>query len=81
MILGLVNAIFLASSFMIKSTYLLLYLSSISLKPWNFSGKGRNAFVKCVYSLTLIEHSPVFVINTVTLTPMISPISPFLTIS
>lgn len=42
-----------------------------------FSGKGRNAFVKCVYSLTLIEHSPVFVINTVPLTPIISPISPF----
>ncbi len=46
MILGLVKATFLASSFMIKSTYLLLKRSSVSVKPWNFSGKGLNALDK-----------------------------------
>ena len=48
-ICGLINATFIDSSFMIKSKYLLLYLSSLSIKPWNFSGKGLNDFVRCSY--------------------------------
>ena len=49
MILGLVNAIFLASSFMIKSTYLLLYLSH---------GKGNDhvsLFDECVVQIAAVH--------------------------
>ena len=48
-----------ASSFMIKSTYLLLKRSSVSVKPWNFSGKGLKALVRCVYFSTRTVNSPV----------------------
>ena len=74
-IFGLVKAIFLDSSFIIKSTYLLLYLSSTSVKPWNFSGSGFKALTKCVYSRHLIVTSPVLVFMILPLTPTISPIS------
>ena len=43
-ICGLIKATRLESSFIIRSRYLLLYLSSISVKPWNFSGNGLNDF-------------------------------------
>ena len=42
--------LFLASSFIIKSRCLSLYTASWSVNPWNFSGSGRIAFPKNVYS-------------------------------
>ena len=75
MILGRKNATLLASSFIIKSTYLLLYLSSLSVKPWNFSGSGLKDFVRSTTSFAWIEISSVLVLNTNPLIPIISPIS------
>ena len=69
------KAIFLLSSFIIKSTYLLLYLSSISVSPWNFSGSGFKAFTRWVYSKHFNVTSPVLVFITRPVTPTISPIS------
>ena len=77
-ILGLRNATLLDSSFIIKSTYLLRYLSSMSVNPWNFSGSGLKAFTKWVYSKHLIVISPVIVFITLPLTPTISPMSALL---
>ena len=78
MILGRDKATLFASSFIIKSTYLRLYLSSLSVNPWNFSGKGLKALVKCVYSKHLTVGSPVCVNITFPLTPTISPTSAIL---
>ena len=78
---GLMNATFIDSSFMIKSKYLLLYLSSLSVKPWNFSGKGLKDFVKCSYVWASIDNSPLCVLITRPVIPTISPKSLCLKIS
>ena len=63
------------SGFIIKSTYLCLYLKSTSFNPWNFSGNGLNDFDSSVTSFACTEISSVLVLNTNPVIPMISPIS------
>ena len=71
----LIIKVSLTSGFIIKSTYLCLYLSSVSFKPWNFSGNGLKDFASSITFLACIEISPVFVLNTKPVIPIISPIS------
>ncbi len=63
------------SGLTIKSTYLCLYLISISFNPWNFSGSVCNDFDKSLISMALTDISSVLVLNTSPFTPTISPIS------
>ena len=67
--------------FVIKSTYLRRYLSSISVSPWNFSGKGLSALDRWVNFVTRILNSSVLVFIIVPLIPTISPKSDLLKIS
>ena len=75
MILLLVSKVFFTSGFIIKSTYLCLYLKSGSFSPWNFSGNGLNDLESNVTSFACTEISSVLVLNTKPVIPMISPIS------
>lgn len=65
----------LTSGLTIKSTYLCLYLKSVSFSPWNFSGNGFKDFVSNVTSFAWIDISPVRVLNTKPVIPIISPMS------
>ena len=68
----------LTSGFTIRSTYLCLYLWSVLVRPWYFSGSTWRLLVRRVISDTWIDISPFCVRNTSPLTPTISPISNFL---
>src|SRR3989344_3927493 len=57
----------------IRSRYLFLYLNSTSCKPCHFSGMGLNDLASIWYLLAQTESSPVFVLNIVPLTPIMSP--------
>ena len=74
-ILLLVSKVFFTSGFIIKSTYLCLYLKSGSFNPWNFSGNGLNDFESNVTSFACTEISSVLVLNTKPVIPIISPMS------
>ena len=63
------------SGFIIKSTYLCLYLKSTSFSPWNFSGNGLNDFESNTTSLACTDISSVLVLNTKPVIPIKSPIS------
>ena len=63
------------SGFTIKSTYLWRYLRSGSFSPACLSGNGCKDFVNKVTSLAFTVISPLCVLNTVPVTPIISPIS------
>ena len=91
LILWITKSLFLRTSLfsglITRSKYLFLYLSSLSVKASNLTtfpsssvfsfttGIGLMFFVKSSNSSTKIETSPVFVLKTYPLTPMISPIS------
>ena len=66
------------SSFMMRSTYRRRYRVSLSVRPWNFSGRGSRDFESrvTVRHRTLI--SPRWVRNTCPRTPTMSPMSYFL---
>ena len=64
---------FLESSLLIKSRYLCLYLISISDKPLNLSGIGLIDLVISTTSLASMVSSSVLVLNSLPLTPAISP--------
>ena len=82
-ILVLFMKVSLTCGFTIKSTYLCLYLCSVSLNssyvfPSESSfgrGKGRKDLFNKVKSLTKTVFSPTFVVKSSPFMPMISPIS------
>ena len=45
----------------------------MSESPWYFSGRGLNDFDRTLYSETLIDNSPVFVLKILPFAPIISP--------
>jgi len=69
----------LTSLFIIRSTYLFLYLVSISVSPWNFSGNDLIFLQSRVTTEALIVSSPVEVRKSFPSTPMISPTPIFFT--
>ena len=70
----------LTSGFIIKSTYLFLYLISTSVNPWYFSGRDLTFLVRRLIDLTLKVNSSVWVTNNSPSTPIISPTLSILTI-